>query len=73
MKYLIAALCLAAACALWALLQRGSGRLRDLPCGETEPDCTEDCSQRDAACPSGDLGERSPQDRGHGRTLRPLR
>ena len=56
MKYLVAALCLGAFCALWALLQRGSGRLGHLPCGDDEPDCAEDCSQRDAGCPPADAG-----------------
>ena len=52
MSYLVAALCLGAVCALWALLQRGSPRIAGHACGESEPDCTEDCSQRDESCPS---------------------
>jgi hypothetical protein len=55
-SYLLAVLGLGAACALWVLVQRGSGSLGEAPCGDSAPDCS-DCAIREAGCPTPRLGD----------------
>ena len=64
MHYLIAVLGLAAACIVWFLIQRASGRLDEAECDEDPAHC-EDCASRTDRCP-GAAPDDAKRAAGHG-------
>ena len=64
MNHLIAVLCLGAACIVWFLIQRASGRTDEAKCEEDEVHCN-DCASRTDRCPSTPPGDSGPAARRH--------
>jgi hypothetical protein len=51
MSHLLAVLGLGAACVVWFLLQRATGRSEAPPCGGAELSC-DGCARHDTGCPA---------------------